>query len=449
MCWLPWMCLKFMISEFTEWLTLKVTRFLTDHRLFRTSRWVYLAWIMVYSSEDDQGELEIQTTDEEERDYYFVEEYDLPGEHGEDEDELGANSFRHDQLRTPWEWWFQKEVDSFYDEGLEIARSIVQEELSYYTRLLLHPWVDFLVRLPLWGTLKGISLVLVSLKLEWQRLWFALLRHGNVGTQVVGRWWKIPLVLGRLTIKVGLWWLTFWWLVNQLSYSTLKIFFLYSLELTFHDTYYLGWILFCFFSSAWLFAPTSLYRYFFVEIGASNLFFLWTGINSLTFPEEYYPTRLPPPVRSVIHDRLFLEYQKLPYFPVRSDRYGLILNPETAAIGLDPHRIVPAQFKSWNHSPFEPELDDYPQELQWSTWSSPEYQLSDWYETDVDDVPNWFRNGHTRHPRFARHNFYDRDFITSQDPHPWKLPLLYPEENRNDRTVFTRDASESSSYLSN
>lgn len=109
--------------DFYDWCGDQWDNFWWYSPVVKTCRWVYISWLLAYSSGDDATELEIPALQEDERDNFFAEEEEITGNYGEDIDDLGGYPLK-DPPRFPWEIWWQKETDSFYDEGLEIAHEL-------------------------------------------------------------------------------------------------------------------------------------------------------------------------------------------------------------------------------------------------------------------------------------------------------------------------------------
>jgi len=435
---------------FSDWYEGLVVKFWRDSPFVKTCRWVYISWLITYSSGDDATELEIPALQEDERDNFFAEEEEMTGNYGEDNDDLGGHPLK-DPPRFPWEGWWEKETSSFYIEGLEIAQEIFLEEIPTYARLITRPFIDFFIRFPLWGFLDGATLMLAAIKLDTQTLWYNILTKGNtvdpatrVTTRVAGRWWKWPLIAFRFVTHWVLTVTLMGVLSHQLDYSVLKLWVSYSLGLTFHDEYYLLWLCFCVGASIWLIGPASWKSYFFHEIGLSNLLFLLVGSSSLTFPEEYYPHRGRNFFLNEWVSRSFRFVWKDGYFDATaSDRikpgvYGLT--------HTDDFRLTLAQTHGYNDFYWEWEIDDVPFNTGFAIPHLDDFTL--YRRHFPTNALRLDLNLEKRHPSFARSNFYDIHFVVNDAPSKYVWPAQhYTGPVRNRQILYTRNQSEIASNI--
>jgi hypothetical protein len=378
-------------STFKEW----AARAIWAAPTFQTVRWTYTAWVLAYNAEDETTDMVVPKWEEEDNDNYADDDDDPSGEQMLPE-AAGATDLLREEPNSPWEWWWYKDLDEFYEEGLEMAQEILTEDLPYGVRLIFGPWVDFWFRLPLWGVLDMMAALVVATKLDYQRWWWRTLSRGNTPTQVMGRWWKIPLVLVVNTLQlVGALWvgITF---AGALDSSTITVWVVYSCGLPWHDEYYWGWV------AGWLFFAVRLmgprgWRTYLDGLGWSNLVYLFVGSSSLVYPEDYYPHRSATVVRSAINNRTLGNYFKIIYAPEESDR------PSAGVLSyaqVDSARVTPAAVIGYNETP---------------------------WELDIDDMA-------LRHPSRKRNNFYDVDYVTDLGAAGYTWPSYYMNaRNRHTR----------------
>jgi hypothetical protein len=439
-----WVLLVILLENLDEWLQELWFLLWFKSPWFKTTRWVYITWLLVYSAGDDGEELDIPSVSEDDRENFFSEEEEITGNYGEDDDELGGHPLM-DPPRVPWESWWEKEVDSFYDEGLEIAYEIFLDEVPSFFKLCARPFIDFAIKLPLWGFLDGFTALTAAVKLDTQRFWYNLLISGNTvdvntgATRVVGRWWKWPLVCFRIVIHWGATLLLATFLVGQLSSSSLKLWVVYSVGAPYYEEYYIFWLCLCIGTSIWLIGPSSLKTYLFHEIGLSNLTFLLVGSGSLTFPEEYYPHRPSTPFRNEWAQRAHHHFHKNTHLEFTGEDRDKFL-----PIGLsytDEFQLTLAQLRPYNEFVWEWELDDSPSGLNlvvphlddFVTFEN--HYKNDPYRYDV--------SLEKRHPSYTRSNFYDIHFLRNDEPFPYYYPSYhYTGQLRNNRVSYSGNQSE-------
>jgi hypothetical protein len=252
-------------------------------RLFRTLGWVYSAWLVTYSSEDDEAELDLVMTVDD--DYLMTadEEYNTTNDDDHDFDQLGVGVHRQIDGENPTEEGWFHDYDSWWDDWTEQLEEYVFEEIPYRVGLAVKPFVDFGVSLPVWGILEGVSLVVLTFKLEYQRVWHAFLTRRS--------WWAFPVVLSVWTARAVVWAAVFVWLVDQLDYAALRVELTCTWGFTWREEYYLGWVVFCFLSSVYLVGPLGWKDFLFRRVGWNYLAGLFVGATEVAAPEEYQLTR--------------------------------------------------------------------------------------------------------------------------------------------------------------
>jgi len=406
---------------------------------FQTLRWTYTAWVLAYNVEDETTYLMVNHPDEEADDNYADDDDDPAGEQMTPEAAGAAGLLREDP-NVPWEWWWYKDFDEFYEEGLEMAMEILTEDLPHGARLVWGPWVDFWFRLPLWGVLDGVAALAVAAKLDYQRWWWRVLSRGNTPGRVVGRWWKVPVVLGVNTLHMGMALLVGATAAGVLDPSTLRVWVVYSCGLPWHEEYYWGWVVGWLLTSMAVLGPRGWRRYL-EGLGWGNLVYLLVGGSSLVYPEDYYPHRAATVVRSGLNNRTLGMYFKVAYVPEEADRPGTGVLPYAR---VDSARVVPAAVVGYNQTPWELDADDGGYRFQ----TVP--HLVDREEEETPEYPRfiggrWAQDMALRHPSRRRNNFYDVDYVTDLGSPSYTWPTYYMNA-RNRTTQHEANTSETTTY---
>jgi len=434
-------------KDFVVWYRQTFAKFLFYSPWIKTVRWVWIAWIMVYSSGDDGEETQIPATQEEDNDDHFAEEDEVTGNYGQDYEDMGANPMQEEPQEFPTDSWFSREADSFYMEGLETAQEILLEEIPGFFRILSKPVVDLIVFLPLWGFLDGITALAAAVKLDAQKGWYNILTLGNQVdpttrkiTRVRGRWWKWPLVAFRLLLHWGFTFCIGSYLASQVTPASIKLWITYSLGLPYQEEYYLFWLLLSWGGVIWLTGPCSLRGYLFHQIGLSNLFFLLVGSTSLTFPEEYYPHRASSPMIREWIQRTNLFYHKINYMDTTE-----LIRARPILVGgsyNDDFRLTLAQLRDFSEYFWEYEIDDGPSNTGVVFPHLDEFvTFEKHYPRDPLRID---LNLEKRHPAFTRSNFYDIHFATTDEPSPFFYPYQHYSAAipRNHRIHYSGNQSE-------
>lgn len=270
-----------------------ITHWVKDTSWWKTLGWIWTSWLLVYSSEDDQAELEIpviyaidDVTQEN-----FLEEVELPQwEHPPEENE-GDEGVHGGVPRFPYQDAWRWGTEFAMDTAKDTTWAALVDELYYGVGFVLGPLVDVLLRWPLWSFLEGLSLVGLSLKLESQRVWARLLRWG--GGYHRGRWWKIPLLATRAVLGVTWWIFLVGWMGTILDYSTFRLELLLAWGVPWREEYYLLWWVLVVAVVSRLVAPRGVRKFLFTEVGWTNWGGLFWGVVEIAPPEKYYPSRPP------------------------------------------------------------------------------------------------------------------------------------------------------------
>lgn len=393
----------------------------------QTLRWTYTAWVLAYNAEDDPTDGVVPTWEEENEENFAEEEVDPTGEAMLPE-AAGAVHLLREEPTSPWEWWWYKDWDDFYDEGVEMALEILTEEVSYVARLVWSPWVDFWFRLPLWAVLDGGAALVVAAKLDYQRWWWRVLSRGNTPTRVVGRWWKVPLVVGVTLLHGGAALGVGVTLAGVLDASTLHVWVVYTCGLPWHDEYYWGWIAGWVALAVRLVGPTG-WRSYLEGLGWSNLGYLLVGGSSLVYPEDYYPHRSATVVRSLVNNQTLGTFFKFSYFPDEADRPKAGVLPYAL---VDSARVTPAAVVGYNEMPWEVDSDDGGYQAQSIPHLVDREEITPEYPRFVGG--RWAHDMARRHPHHQRNNFYDVDYVTDMNTPTYTWPTYYANaRNRHTR----------------
>lgn len=311
-CWLWWFILYYIVypsvylikalgvfmAEFFyrqtfSYLPYYVEHLVRDNSLVRAVWWVNTSWTWVDSgAEDDQSQIEITTVGElEDVDQFGYFEELSENEENNSHDLIESNlsgatqGFEYpDELAGFWDLHF----DEYYEDAWDQVEFFLEEELPFWAGFFLAPWIDLLVRLPIWSFLESFSLWGVTLKLEFQKKWIKLLHVG--GNFKTGRWWKIPLIFVRHGIILCLWlWVTYF-VGTQLSYCTLRSDVL-ECGIPWREEYYLFWWVLVFTGTTLFFAPRGIKYFVLHELGVQNFLGIFMGSVEVTPPEEYQLTR--------------------------------------------------------------------------------------------------------------------------------------------------------------
>jgi hypothetical protein len=316
--------------------------------LFRTLGWVYSAWVVALSSDDDQGELDlIMPTDE---DYLMTadEDYNLTNDDDQDFDQLGVGVHRQVENENVFEDGWYHDWDSWWDDWTEMIEEYLLDELPHRAGLLVRPFADFAVRLPVWGVLEGVSLAVLACKLEYQRVWHAFLARPG--------WLTAPAVAAVWAVRFVAWAALFAWLVAQLDYAAFRVEITCTVGVTWREEYYLAWVVFCFLSSVYLAGPLTWKDFFFQRVGLNYLAGLFLGVTEAAAPDEYYPSRHPGPVSRWLDNNVANA-------PTRDDFYeavegvDLVSEAQRIGVGYDDTRVILLRQYGYDESPYD-ELND-------------------------------------------------------------------------------------------
>jgi len=267
-----------------------ITHWVKDTSFVKAVGWVWTSWMLVYSSDDDQRKLDVNTVHEAEdgSQEYYLDDVDRTGESDPDSNDDDEVDIHEGAPRLPTKENWQGGLDFGVEAGLDAFYEFILEEIPYWVGFVLQPFIDFCLRLPLWAFLEGASLLSLTVKLEFQRLWSKLLNKG--GGPHRGRWWKVPLLLVKNFLHFLLWISIIWFVGSTLHYSTLR------LEVVlwgwpWREEYYFFWWLLVTLLVTKVVGPTGLKNFAFNDIGWSNWLGLFGGAVEIAAPEEYYPGR--------------------------------------------------------------------------------------------------------------------------------------------------------------
>lgn len=363
-----WRLLRLCFVSPLGWLTTRIQGL----RVVRLGVWVYTAWLHVDLLENDQTYTDRSTYDEGDNlDLEADAELDPDGDRAENDPEQNFElGYEYNEAQTislgtvfyygnpTWEWYLQNVPDEEIEE--------LFDEASYFTRLFTRPVVDFIVRLPFWSLLELCSLWLEVAKGEYHRLWYKILTFQNRPGQVRGRWWKVPLVLVKLSVRLSLWGLCLGWLLAVLTAEDLKILCTYNFGLPWFEEYYYGYVAGCFLISVYLVGPIAWRDFCFKELGFEGLLYVFVAPASVSRPEAYQPQR-PTHEISKFLTRWDLNYGEKEwsiYHDYLSGRFENQVNPN-GIFSYDDIRIVLAQFNEFDQPLGSSQLDwFYVQNLQ-------------------------------------------------------------------------------------
>lgn len=298
----------------TRWATHRVK----ETRFSKALGWAYTSWLLLSVTQDDQAVVETPRAapPEENNEPYFQEELNPTGEQHPSFDQLGEGFHIQVHAKSPrWVTWFGEPDDDLHDLNDEVF-FFVREELPYRVGFVLQPFLDGLVKLPWWGFLEGATLFALAVKLELQRGWKNLLLRGGTHR---GRWWKVPLVL---SVRLGGWVFflgAVWAVGTQLSYSTLRVEWTYTVGLPWREEYYLAWWGLSFLGVASVVAPRGLREFVFGRVGWSNLLGFFVGVTEVASPEEYQPGRPAGVVSTLVHENMAKDRMRSTWRTHRAD----------------------------------------------------------------------------------------------------------------------------------
>lgn len=397
-----------------------------DTSFFKTLGWVWTSWILVYTSDEDQRKLDLTAIEalEDTSQEYFLDEIEPTEENLPDEEE--EVDVHGGVPRFPQRESWSGGVDFAYDEGMDHLAELFFEEIPYRLGFFFQPLLDFALRLPLWGFLEGFSLLVLAVKLEYQKSWVKLLNAG--GGPRRGRWWKIPLLVGKHLVHFTGWAFLVWVVGSTLSYSTLR------LEIVlwgwpWREEYYLFWWALSFTLVTKLVGPAGIKDFLFRQIGWSNLMGLFWGATEVAAPEEYYPGRpaslVVPAVRTAtgIVMRRHKTYEDVFYHVRETALYaGGPING-----GYDEIELILAQ----SYEPNDNFNWEDPDEANYFNWPvhlehSKEEEYEPMYTKDGFPLKfNDFRTRAFREPHYLRNNYYE---LTYEGTLGRNVALLYFEE---------------------
>jgi hypothetical protein len=390
--------------------------------------WVWVSWSLVYSSDEEQRKLDLTPVEptEDQSQEYFLDEVEPTGENlpgdDDDDDELHEGMPRV-AYRTSW----IHPLDFAWEEGLDELEYLFWEEIPYRVGFFFQPLLDLALRLPLWGFLEGFSLLTLGVKLEYQRGWTKLLSAG--GGPHRGRWWKIPLVVGKTLLTGGVW-LTLIWLVGStLSYSTLRLEVVYW-GIPWREEYYLFWWCTVGALVTKLVGPAGVKNFLFSEVGWANLGGLFWGATEVAQPESYQPPRPNSPFVSAartfggMNMRRHKSYDDILYHVRETDLYvggGVNAGFDEALLVLA-HRYEHGDSLNWDE-PDEANYFNVPLHL---VHSLEEETNSPYSVYGPPKESNEFRTRGFREPHFVRTNYYELTYDSMLGRFP---PPVYFEAN--------------------
>ena len=201
------------------------------------------------------------------------------------------------------------------------------------------------------GFLELVTLLSLTVKTEFQVRWYHILTLGNVGTKVVGRWWKVPLVILKCSVRWLVWLIFFLWLQNHLTLVELKLLVTYDMGLTWFDEYYLAWLGLSFLVSTYIVGPPSVREYCFDELGLEGFLFLGVGSSTVSINEVYQPNR-PTSQFGKFTERSFnVDHHMLSHEELDSNAFGYNSRNTDPMIMYDEIRLVLAQHQAYTEIP--------------------------------------------------------------------------------------------------
>lgn len=331
-----------------------IQNFLRQTRFVRLMTWVYTSWLYVDILENYQREQDLATFAEEDE-ARIDGDIDPEDERAQPEDEPDDTSVGFDQNdhifglkvfyhgNPAWEWYIHHvPSEELYD---------LAEEASYLVRFIVRPFVDFIVFLPIWSFLELASLWLEVIKMEYHRMWLKIILYGNRPGRIRGRWWKIPLVLVKNSIRLTIWMGFTFWMVDLIKSEDLKILITYNLGYHWFEEYYYLYVAICLVASTYLLGPIPVRDFFFKELGFENLAYIFTVPASISRPESYQPQR--PAWKTQQHfTRFELQFgekeEAIGEDPINGRIFSEFPND---IVSFDDIRAVLAQFTEFEHTP--------------------------------------------------------------------------------------------------
>jgi hypothetical protein len=163
-----------------------------------------------------------------------------------------------------------------------------------------------------------------------------------------------PVVLVAWLVRAALVVTLFAGLVTQLDYATLRVEVTVTWGYTWHETYYLGWVAFCFLASVYLAGPLSWKKFLFREVGFNNLGALAVGTHAVTDPEEYYPVRPDARYNVLLYNNLIVDHLVRDEFLSDHTDLDAPFAREYTAGGYDAARVVLAREHGYDEPPYDP-----------------------------------------------------------------------------------------------
>lgn len=409
---IPALVVEFLYRQLTLPAWAWITHWVKDTPLAKTLGWVWTSWVLVYSSGDDQSGLDVPTVielNETTQERYMDEVDDELEEYPDDDLDLEYTPHVGTTRALPDESW-NLNFDFTVHDMLEGVDNFFYQEVFYRVGFFIQPFMDFCVRLPIWGFLEGVSLLILAIKLEYQRFWSDLLRRGG---STKGRWWKIPLILTRMAVGLFLWLTLIWVAGSTLSYSTIRLE-VVLWGLPWREEYYLLWWLLIIAAATKVVGPSGVKNFLFTEVGWSNLLGLFWGVTEVVQPEEYYPGRPRAVATQVVIQTVGMPMRREKNY----DDVNAILKEDdvylggSTNVGFDEIGYILAQkYETGDNASWE-ELDEinyfgFPLHLAHSL--DQEYNTP--YKWDHSSAPgNELRNRAWREPHLARNNYYEATF---------------------------------------
>jgi len=265
---------------------------LRANRFIRILTWIYTSWVYLDLLHNDRYTLDHNEADTNSFDYEDEEvNYDLDYDSEEDDtdynlelNEVDQSQYQPTLFGNPlFEWYTQNMPNDTLEE--------LYDEASYFVRLVVRPFCNLIYQLPVWVILDWASLWGRLLKAEFNRTWYKILTHKNIKSRVVGRWWKIPLVVTKIILQYSVWVATIVYFLQLLPADHIQILIQYTLGLTWYEEYYYGYVCLAVVLSTLLVGPRSLKKFIAQDLGLDSLFYVLMIESALAVPEGYQPDR--------------------------------------------------------------------------------------------------------------------------------------------------------------
>lgn len=420
----------FFMVQLTYPVTRWVTHWVKERPLIKTAAWLWTSWLLTYNADDEQAELD--------NFYYFDngnnllndEEIDPDFESYEYLDEYEPGVVDH----GAHQWWDNRwfyDVTSFFQDWLEVLQDWVTEEFPHRAGLFCRPFVDVAVRLPVWAIAEGVTTFTLWCKLEWQHRWYTLLTRGNTTHKVVGRWWKVPLILIALLCRIVTTGVVGWFIFSQVDYSAFRVGLTYSWGVPWREEYYAAWFFVSGLTAVYLVGPTSWKTYLFEELGIDHLMGTYLVGAELGSEESYYPSR-PPGVIERTATQAIPWRHKSHLTELSSDSSGWWDSPHVS--GYDKVRLRLAQHYGWQDYGYDYTADVEDLYALFPVHQTMYHRNRTWYPLQRENSYTTRAARDTFGVRTNRYQHFDEN-PTAKRFIPWRVP----HHSRQHRITFLPD----------